>query len=97
MGGVWSAGWISTQPAEQTFANKSKYVHNLFNIFIYFSSLHVSRIYVPIIRIKLLNLCDTGICHSVWVVTGLLVGVKYFQSNQQTRRHPYRVINNSVA
>ena len=38
-----------------------------FNIFIYFSSLHVSGIHVPIIRGKLLYLCDTGICHSVWV------------------------------
>jgi len=36
----------------------------LFNIFIYFSSLHVSAIHVPIIRRKLLYLCDTGICHS---------------------------------
>src|SRR5215475_11466258 len=25
---------------------------------------------------KLLYLCDTGICHSVWVASGLLVGVK---------------------
>ena len=31
---------------------------------------------------KLLYLCDTGICHSVWVASGLLVG---FQSNQQRR------------
>ena len=47
----------------------------MFNIFIYFSSLHVSGIYVPIIRRKLLYLCDTGICHSVCVVCGLLVGL----------------------
>jgi len=34
---------------------------------------------------KLLYLCDTGICHSVWVASGLLVGLKkQFQSNQQT-------------
>jgi len=66
----------------------------LFNIFIYFSSLHVSGIHVPTIRRKLLYLCDTGICHSLWVATGLLVGVK---SNQQTRRHPYRVTNTSIA
>jgi len=25
---------------------------------------------------KLLYLCDTGICHSVWVASGLLVGVQ---------------------
>ena len=31
---------------------------------------------MPNIRRKLLYLCDTGICHSVWVVSGLLVGVK---------------------
>jgi len=31
---------------------------------------------VPIIRSKLLYLCDTGICHSVLVASGLLVGVK---------------------
>ena len=48
----------------------------LFNIFIYFSSLHVSRIHVPIIRRKLLYLCDTGIFHCVWVASGLLVGLK---------------------
>ena len=66
----------------------------LFNIFIYFSSLHVSGIHLPIIRRKLLYLCDSGICHSVWVASGLLVG---FKSNQQTRRHPHRVTNTSVA
>ena len=48
----------------------------LFNIFIYFSSLHVSGIQVPIIRRKLLYLCDTDICHSVWLVSGLQVGLK---------------------
>ena len=31
-------------------------------------------------------LCDTGICHSVWMTSDL-----------QTRRHPYRVTNTSVA
>ena len=45
------------------------------NIFIYISSLHVSCIHVPIIRIKLLSLCETGIFHSVCVATGLLVGI----------------------
>ena len=58
----------------------------LFNIFIYFSSLHVSGIHEPIIRRKLLYLFDTVICHSVWVASGL-----------QTRRHPYRMTNTSVA
>ena len=68
------------------------------NIFIYFSSLHVSGIQVPIIRRKLLYVCDTGICHSEWVASGLLVGLKLqFQSSQQTRRHPFRVTNTSVA
>ena len=65
------------------------------NIFIYTSSLHVAGIQVPIIRRKLLYLCDTGIFHSVWVASGPLVGL--FQSNQQTRRHPYRVTNTSFA
>ena len=41
-----------------------------------FQSIHVSGIHVPIIRRKLLYLCDTGICHSVWVASGLLVGMK---------------------
>jgi hypothetical protein len=45
----------------------------LFNIFIYFHSLHVSGIHVPIIRRKLLNPCVTGICHTVWVASGLSV------------------------
>ena len=44
----------------------------LFNIFIYFSSLHVSGIQVPIIRRKLLYFCNIGICHSVWVASGRL-------------------------
>jgi len=48
---------------------------------------------VPIMRRKLLYLCDTGVCHSVWVASGLLIE---FQANQQTRRHPYRVTNTSV-
>ena len=46
----------------------------LFNIFIHFSTLQVSGVHVPIIRKKLLYLCDTGICHSVWVEFGLLFG-----------------------
>ena len=68
----------------------------LFIIFICFSSVHVSGIHVPIIRRKLLYLCDTGIWHAVWVASGLLVWLKWSQSNQQTRRHPYRVTNTSV-
>jgi hypothetical protein len=36
---------------------------------------------VPIIKKKILYQCDTGICHSVWVASGLLVGVFiYFSS-----------------
>ena len=46
------------------------------NIFIYFSSIHVSGIHVPITRRKLLYPCVTGICHTVWVASGLLVGLK---------------------
>jgi len=38
---------------------------------------------VPIIRTKLLYLCDTGICHSVWVASSLLVGLK-IQAVDQT-------------
>ena len=66
----------------------------LFNIFICFSSVHVSGIHVPIIRRKLLYPCHNGTCHSVWVASGLLVGLK---SNQQTRRHPYRVTSTNVS
>jgi len=33
------------------------------NTLIYFSSLYVSGIHVPIIKRKLLYLCVTGICH----------------------------------
>ena len=47
----------------------------LLNIFIYYSSLHVSGIHVPIIRRKLLCLCDTRICNSVWVASGV-IGVR---------------------
>jgi len=48
----------------------------LFNISIYFSSLRVSGIQVPVIKRKMLYLCDTDICHSGWVASGLLVGLK---------------------
>jgi len=41
-------------------------------MYIYFSSLHVSGIHVIIIRRKLLYLCDTGICQSVCVASGML-------------------------
>ena len=44
----------------------------LFNIFIYFSSLHASGVHAPIIRRKSLYLCDIGTCHSVWVASGRL-------------------------
>ena len=43
------------------------------NIFIYVPSLYVSGIQVPIIRRKSMYLCDTAICHSVWVASGRLV------------------------
>ena len=46
-------------------------MHNS-NIFIYFSPLHVSGVHALIIRRKLLYLCDTGICQSLWVASGLL-------------------------
>ena len=55
----------------------------LFNIFLYFSSLHVSGIHVPIIRRKLLYPCDTGTCQSVWVAYVLPVGLK-IQPLEQT-------------
>ena len=57
----------------------------LFNIFIYYSSLHVSGIHVPINRRKVLYLCDIGICHSVCVACGRLVGVKLVGNQFQTR------------
>ena len=63
-------------------ANKSNQVHNSAQ-YIYFSSLHVSDNHVPIIKRQLLYLCDTGVCHSIWVASGLLVGVSqyiYFSS-----------------
>ena len=44
--------------------------------YIYLSSLRVSGIQVPTIRRESLYLCDTGICHSGWVASGRLVGVK---------------------
>ena len=56
----------------------------LIYLFIYFSSLHVSGIHVPIIRRKSLYLCDTGIFHSVWVASGLLVGLISIQPADQT-------------
>ena len=54
----------------------------LFNICIYFSSIHVSGIHVPTIRRKFLYLCDTVICHSVWVASGLLVGFSIQPADQ---------------
>jgi hypothetical protein len=48
---------------------------NLFNTSIYFSSLHVSDIHVPLITIKLPKLCVASTCHTVWMASGLLVGV----------------------
>ena len=54
----------------------------LFNIFIYFSSLHVSGIRASFIRRKLLYLCDIVICQSIWVVSGLLVGFSLQPADQ---------------
>ena len=48
-------------------------------------------------RRKLLYLYDAGICHSLCVASGLLVGLNPFDSiYQQTIRHPYTVTNTSV-
>jgi hypothetical protein len=80
---ISSCHYLSTNPPH-LFARHQHYIilqinptrcTILFNICIYFSSLHVSGIHVPIIRRKLLYLCDTGICHCVWVASGLLVGL----------------------
>ena len=89
----------------------------LFNIFIYFSSLHVSGIHVPIVRRKfcliylfisplyifLAFMCPSSgencsICTKLVFVT--LYGCRLLcrldlKSNQQNRRHPYRVTNTS--
>ena len=46
----------------------------LFNMFIYFCSLHVSGRPCAHHQEKLLYLCDTGTCHSLCVAPGLLVG-----------------------
>ena len=51
---------------------------------IYFSSLHVSGIHVPIIRKKLLYPCVTGTCHTVCVSSGLLVGVSLVNGTRHT-------------
>ena len=46
----------------------------LLNIFISF--LYVFRASICLSSVeKLLYLCDTGICHSVWVASGLVVGL----------------------
>ena len=59
----------------------------LFNIFIYlFLFSTCFGIHVPIIGRKLLYLCDAGICHSVWVASGLLVGLNSIQPAEQTPR-----------
>jgi len=50
----------------------------LFNIFIYFSALHVSGIHVPIIRSKYcIHATLVRACHSVWVASGLLTSRPY--------------------
>jgi len=53
-------------------------------MFIYFTSVHVSGIRVPIIRRKFLYPCDTGIFHSVWVATGILVGLNSIEPAYQS-------------
>ena len=92
--------WITTirapnKAAEETFSqiNPTRCTI-LFNIFIYVPSLHVSDIHVPIIRRKLLYLCDTCICHCVWLASGLLVGL--IQPADQTPpiqsdKHKFRI------
>jgi len=74
-------------------ANKSKKVHNSAQ-YIYFSSLHVSGNHVPIIR---RNYCIYATLVFVTLYGWCLVCWLEFHSNQQTRRHPYRVTNTSVA
>ena len=76
--------------------NKCKHSRSYLNhlVFIYYSSLHVSCIHMPSIR-KLLYMYDTGICHSLSM--GGVWSAGWIQSNQQTRRHSYRVTNTSVA
>ena len=53
---------------------------------------------MPIIRRKLLYLCDTGICHSIWVASGLLVGGKFQPADQkppiQSDKHQCRIDSN---
>ena len=62
--------------------------HFCLNVFIYFYSLHVSDIQVPVIRRKLLYLCDTSICHSVRVTSGRLVGFNFGFSIQPADQTP---------
>ena len=63
--------------------------------YIYFSSLNVSGRHVPIMR---RNYCIYATVVFVTLYGWLLVcWLDWNQSNQQTRRHPYRVTNTSVA
>ena len=67
----------------------------LFNIFIYFSSLHDSGIHVSIIRRKLLYPCVTGTFRTVRVASGLLVGFAIQPADQtppiQCDKHQWRM------
>jgi len=84
-----AVGWSRCGPPESKFWSLISQINPtrctiLVNIFVYFSSLRVSGIHVPIIRRKLLYPCDTGTCHSVRVASGLLVGLNLIQPVDQT-------------
>ena len=80
---VWGRKGIMCQPSWHKLSETNYRISQIIqlsaqfclNIFIYLSSLHVSGTQVPIIRRKSLYLCDTGICHFVWVASGLLFGL----------------------
>ena len=36
---------------------------------------------------KLLYLCDTGICHSIWVASGLLFGLSFNPTSRQSDKY----------
>ena len=57
--------WVMVNCNSNFLANKSTRCTILLSFF-YFSSLHVSENYVPIIGRNYCYLCDTGICHTEW-------------------------------
>jgi hypothetical protein len=65
----------------------------LFNMFIYFSSLRVSGTLVPIVRRKLLYLCDTGICQ--FCMSGVWAWI--FNKTSRPDATHTELINTSVA